>query len=66
MMKNISTCWNFNKFLRGSNENGFLQKKYERDQHEKPNIITPTSRHENAESELMSLNPSPTSRFTKF
>ena len=47
MTQNTWSCWNFNKLSRGSNEDGFIQTKYECDQYDEPNIMTQTSEHEN-------------------
>ena len=41
--------------MRGSNDDGFVQTNYEHDQYDDPNIMTPTSRHDNAKREIQQI-----------
>ena len=49
MTQNTWTCWNFNKLPRGSNDDGFVQTKYEHEQYDNPNTMRPTLWHGNNE-----------------
>ena len=55
MTQNTWTCRNFNKLSRGSKDDGFVQTKYECDQYDESNIMTPTSGHDNAKRERQQI-----------
>ena len=55
MTQKAWTYRKFNRRLRGSNNNVFVQTKYEHDQYDEPNIITPNSWHDNVERKIKQI-----------